>query len=282
MANSGIGKLDCFVAMPLTTPANYIDNLRDGHHFEHVLDHLFTPALTKLGYQVIAPKSRGAQLIHAEIIRNLEQADLVLCDLSSLNANVFFELGIRTSLDRPVALVKDRITERIPFDLSTINTHTYDESLTPWTLEDEIEQLVEYVKAVDTGTGSGNNLWRYFGLTKRATPAEIADNPTEAKLDLLLAEITTLRTQISDRQTEVREFASTSNSIDNRRVVAQWLADEIRKVTSKSPRFSLTWSDNAYTVTLSDMIAENIKQDIEMEALRHLGVRVRLIDDPWS
>src|SRR5437879_2097507 len=91
----------CFVAMPVTTPGNYAEKLGDTSHFPHVLEHLFTPALIKAGYRVIAPTSRGSQLIHAEIIKNLEQADLVLCDLSSLNANVFFELGIRTSLDRP-------------------------------------------------------------------------------------------------------------------------------------------------------------------------------------
>ena len=114
----------CFVAMPVTTPGNYAEKLRDTGHFLHVLDHLFSPALTKAGYRVMPPTSRGAQLIHAEIIRNLEQAYLVLCDLSGLNANVFFELGIRTSLDRSLVLVKDNMTERIPFDLNAINTHT--------------------------------------------------------------------------------------------------------------------------------------------------------------
>jgi hypothetical protein len=185
----------CFVAMPVTTPTIYVERLRDGGHFAHVLEHLFTPALIKAGYRVIDPTSRGAQLIHAEIIRNLEQSDLVLCDLSSLNANVFFELGIRTSLDRPVVLVKDGVTERIPFDLNAINTHTYDESLTPWTLASEIERLSEHIKAVEAGSGSGNDMWRYFGLTKRATPSEISGNPTEGKLDLVLAEITALRDQ---------------------------------------------------------------------------------------
>jgi hypothetical protein len=194
MADSGILKQPaCFVAMPVTTPSNYAEKLRDPSHFPHVLEHLFTPALSIAGYRVVAPTSRGAQLIHAEIIRNLEQADLVLCDLSSLNANVFFELGIRTSLNRPVALVKDQMTEQIPFDLSTINTHSYDQSLVPWTLTKEIEQLAEHVKAVDTAAGSSNDMWHYFGLTKRASPAEITGNPIEAKLDLLVAEITALK-----------------------------------------------------------------------------------------
>lgn len=31
----------CFVAMPVTTPVNYAEKLRDTSHFMHVLDHLF-------------------------------------------------------------------------------------------------------------------------------------------------------------------------------------------------------------------------------------------------
>jgi hypothetical protein len=181
----------CFVAMPVTTPASYAEDLRDSEHFGHVLAHLFTPALERAGYEVIPPKTLGAALIHAEIIKHLEQADLVLADLSSHNANVFFELGIRTSLDRPVVLVKDKRTTAIPFDLGTINVLTYDEALTPWTLEEEIRHLAEHVGSVPVDGDSGNAMWQYFGLTKRGDPAEAGS--LEEKVNLVLAEVTKLR-----------------------------------------------------------------------------------------
>jgi hypothetical protein len=181
----------CFVAMPVTTPASYADDLRDPDHFTHVLTYLFTPALERAGYKVIPPKMLGATLIHAEIIRHLEQADLVLADLSSHNSNVFFELGIRTSLDRPVVLVKDKRSAAIPFDLGTINVLTYDESLARWRLDEEVEHLAEHVSNVPTDSDSGNAMWKYFGLTKRGGPAEAGS--LEAKVNLLLAEVTKLR-----------------------------------------------------------------------------------------
>jgi len=187
----GSDRKTCFVAMPVTTPAPYADDLRDPDHFAHVLTHLFTPALEQAGYTAIPPKALGAALIHAEIIRNLEQADLVLADLSSHNANVFFELGIRTSLDRPVVLVKDARTATIPFDLGTINVLTYDESLAPWKLGEEIRRLAEHVSSVTADGGSGNAMWTYFGLTKRGGPAEAGD--LGSKVDLMLAELTKLR-----------------------------------------------------------------------------------------
>lgn len=194
MASPGQGpgsanQKSCFVVMPITTPSSYIEKYGDEEHFTHVLDHLFEPALAQTGYKVIPPTVAGSELIHAEIIRNLEQADLVLCDLSSLNANVFFELGIRTSLDRSVVLVKDNQTPAIPFDLTAVNVMTYDASLAPWALAKEIGRLAAHVESAMLTGDKGNAMWRHFGLTKRAQPTEGSDNPIETKLDILLEEL---------------------------------------------------------------------------------------------
>lgn len=188
-SDAGGSAKTCFVAMPITTPATYAEKLGDPEHFAHVLTHLFTPALQGAGLTVIAPAVIGAEMIHAEIIRNLEQADFVLCDLSDLNPNVLFELGIRTSLDRPVMLVRDNLTDKIPFDLNAINTTIYDSSLTPWSLTVEIPRLTSFIQGVVNSGNPGNPMWRYFGLTKRGTPSEAGDNPIEAKLDLLVREM---------------------------------------------------------------------------------------------
>jgi hypothetical protein len=183
----------CFVAMPISVPDEHIETYSDrGEHFSHVLNHLFTPAIKECGYDVIPPAASGSDLIHAEIIRNLEQADLVLCDISCLNPNVFFELGIRTALDRPAAIVKDNNTKRIPFDTGSINTYTYDASLTPWSLKTQVPSLSEHIRHSIERADGRNPLWRYFGLTQRASPAEIAD-PTQAKIDLILSTLTQLR-----------------------------------------------------------------------------------------
>jgi hypothetical protein len=181
----------CFVIMPVSTPLSYADDFKDTEHFAHVLAHLLEPALVRAGYDVIPPTMFGSALIHAEIIRHLETADLVLADLSSGNPNVYFELGVRTSLDRPVVLIKDHRTPSLPFDVGPINVLTYDESLTPWTLEKEIESLANHIGKVEVGSGSGNDMWKYFGLTKRGKPGEAG--PLDAKVDLLISEVAQLR-----------------------------------------------------------------------------------------
>jgi len=119
-------KKHCFIIMPITTPDNMVDQYEHSggkDHFKHVLDCLFVPAVKEAGYEPIPPTTKGSDIIHAGIIQNLETADLVLCDMSSLNPNVFFEFGIRTSLNKPVCVVKDDLTKKVPFDTGIINHH---------------------------------------------------------------------------------------------------------------------------------------------------------------
>lgn len=176
--------------MPVTTSALAESIYGDPDHFAHVLEHLFVPAVENAGYRAVRPTMSGSDLIHAEIIRNLESADLVLCDITSLNANVFFEFGIRTALDRSVAIVRDDRTDALPFDTSILNTHTYESTLAPWSLESQIDLLSNHLKVAASTSQGRNPLWQYFGLTQRADPgAEVGESPTDAKLELILREL---------------------------------------------------------------------------------------------
>jgi hypothetical protein len=180
-------KPTCFVAMPITTsPEAAALYGGDIDHFTHVLDYLLIPAIEKCGYTAIRPTSIGADIIHATIIKHLEEADLVLCDISTHNPNVFFELGIRTALDRPAALIRDNQTNKLPFDTSIINTHEYDSSLSAWTLGEQIAGLVKHIAATAGRVDDQNALWQHFGLTRRAEIPASSGDPNGAKLDLIL------------------------------------------------------------------------------------------------
>lgn len=194
MANSK-PKDKCFIIMPISTPKEVQDAYKgDPDHFTHVLEHLFTPALNNAGFDVIPPKSTGSDIIQAEIINQLSKAGLVLCDMSILNPNVFFEFGIRTALDKPVALVVDDKTQKIPFDTSIINFHRYDSSLDVWSLEEEINKLAEHAcKAYDKSTGR-NSLWKYFGVAQTGEFKPEASS-IDDKIDLLMREVATLKRQ---------------------------------------------------------------------------------------
>ena len=105
----------CFIIMPITTPEHMVPSYHnDRDHFQHVLEVLFPPAVEAAGYQMIPPNVDGSEVIQAEIAERLIYSDLVLCDISGFNPNVFVELGMRTALNKPVALVRDSLVERLP------------------------------------------------------------------------------------------------------------------------------------------------------------------------
>ncbi len=159
---------NCFIIMPITTPADRLQDYGDDEdHFEHVLEHLFIPSVKKAGFNPISPKTSGSEIIQAEIIKNLSDSDLVLCDMSILNPNVFFEFGIRTALDKPVSLVvDDKIKSKIPFDTSIIQYHKYDSSLKHWEMEKEIKELTKHIKKAYQNNANKNALWKYFGVSQ--------------------------------------------------------------------------------------------------------------------
>jgi len=183
----------CFIIMPISTPNEWVEAYKgDNHHFEHVLMHLFIPAIKNLGFNPISPKSTGSDVIHADIIKNLSTSDLVLCDMSMVNPNVFYEFGIRTALDKPVALVIDDITKKIPFDTSIINFHRYNSCLDPWILDEEIISLTDHIREAFEKSEHRNSLWKYFGVTQTGvfSPEDVS---LGEKIDYLIREISIMK-----------------------------------------------------------------------------------------
>lgn len=176
----------CFIIMPISTPGNvlqYYNN--DDAHFRNILEHLFIPVLEKIGYDVQKPMAEGSEIIHSRIIDNLFHADMVLCDISILNPNVFFELGIRTALNKKVCLVKDDVTGDIPFDTTFINVHSYSSSMPAWDSERQKDALEKHIIATKEQKNE-NALWSVFG-TRLDKVVEISDSSDD--------EIGLLRTQ---------------------------------------------------------------------------------------
>ena len=175
--------------MPITTPANMIETYGDPDHFNHVLEHLHIPAVEKAGYKAIEPEAKGADLIHGRIIGQLQKADLVLCDMSALNANVFFELGIRTAQNLPICLIKDNKTDHIPFDTSIINRHEYNCDMRAWVLDKEISKLAQHI--TDSSKHTENEIWKSFAVSIDIKPIE-SDNSTASKLDIVTKKLDSL------------------------------------------------------------------------------------------
>lgn len=210
----GDDKPTCFMAMPISMTPEHTTRYGDPKHWLHVMEELFEPAIRAAGFEPVKPVSTGAYMIHSQIVTNLEKADLVLCDLSAHNPNVFFELGVRTSLNLPIALVGEQ-DMKLPFDTSGINTHIYSPALHVWDLPGETEKLTRHPEESALSCKGKNPLWQQFGLTKRAQEAEVSESPTEAAMDLRLSHMGDLMAGMQVMSSQMRElFARSTASHD--------------------------------------------------------------------
>jgi hypothetical protein len=202
---NGTGTKTCFIAMPVATSKAHAEFFGDVEHWAHVLETLFAPAVEAAGFEVWRPVAKGSFLIHAEIVRQLAEADMVLCDMSEYNPNVFFELGVRTSVNKPVALVRCNDRDRIPFDVSGINTHSYDPSLKAWKHQAEVDALAQHLRDAETSCAGTNPLWRQFGMQLTATEPTSEGTKEEAMLSVMSDNIERLLEHLAQRPATGRE-----------------------------------------------------------------------------
>lgn len=117
-------KEECFVIMPISNQDGY-----ENGHFSRVYEDIFKPAIEKAGFKPFrVDDSKSSNVIHVNIIKRLIEAPMAICDLSTKNPNVMYELGIRQAFDKPVVLVGDNNPGEI-FDINGINTHQYSKGL---------------------------------------------------------------------------------------------------------------------------------------------------------
>ncbi|MBI1345135.1 hypothetical protein GC163_02485 [bacterium] len=121
-------------------------NPRPTSFFDEVFTSLLTPACNKADFGVETARKHGSDVIHHTIVKELDEADLVIADLTDHNPNVLFELGIRIALDKPVLLIRAMGTPPI-FDVDhMMRVFEYDPRLWKSTIDGDITGLSEHVK----------------------------------------------------------------------------------------------------------------------------------------
>ena len=189
-----MSKPECFVVMPISDPDGYAKG-----HFRRVFEDILAPACDAAGYQPVrADDVRATNLIHLDVLQRLLQAPLSLCDLSSRNPNVLFELGLRQAFDRPVVLVQESGTPPI-FDIAPIRYTEY----RPARLYNEVLEDQKRIASSITATVSAhqnnqgvNSLVKILGLTKPASLSDVEAADSDPALQIIRAELNELRLEV--------------------------------------------------------------------------------------
>ena len=120
-------QLTCFVVTGFGNKTDY--STGRVLNLDKTYEQLIRPACDKVKvncFRAIDANLTGS--IDSIMYRWIYEADIVIADLSTLNANVFYELGVRHA-QRPnttIIIAESVLMQRIPFDLSSFVIHQYE------------------------------------------------------------------------------------------------------------------------------------------------------------
>lgn len=181
---------NCFVLMPIADCDGY-----EKGHFAHVYDDIIKPAIDKTEYTAIrADEVKETNFIHLDILKKLIDAPIAVCDLSTRNPNVLFELGIRRAFDKPVVLIQEKGTPKI-FDIAPLRYLEYSKEMKYHEVLESQKKLQEAIEATKAAEGDSGNINSIVKLMALSSPA-IIPNLDNSNKEVLALDV--MRSQMND------------------------------------------------------------------------------------
>lgn len=128
----------CFVMMPFSAP------------FGDYYSLIYKPAIEKAGLKPVRADDDifSTGKIIDQIWKGINESKVLVAELTSRNANVFYELGLAHALNKPVVLVSSN-EDDVPFDLHHIRVIYYDKNDPFWgqkLLDKVAENVISAIK----------------------------------------------------------------------------------------------------------------------------------------
>ena len=125
----------CFVMMPFGDP------------FDSYYDKIYKPAIESLNFTVKRADSlfRPSPIIK-DIWEYINNSKILVADITQLNANVMYELGLSHAIAKPVIIISDTI-ENVPFDLRFLRILIYDTKKPDWS-EDLRNKIINSITEI--------------------------------------------------------------------------------------------------------------------------------------
>ncbi len=127
---------------------------------EPVYEKIIKPILTNAGFQCKRGDNKSESIsIIEKVIKLIEDADLIVCDLTGSNANVYYELGYAAALNKRTILLSQSIPSgQMPFDIRHLNITMYeDDKYSLLQLREDLSEIIGQISPfVDTPAKSLN------------------------------------------------------------------------------------------------------------------------------
>ena len=226
------------------------------------------------------------QNIIQDIIEGIYQADVIIADLTGLNANVFYELGLAHAMNKKVIIITQDLSE-LPFDIKSYRANEY--SLQFNKLPKLIEELKKLLAgAVDGSVRYGNPVSDYVpdyfekknvmedgtqgnkNEVKDEESAEmLGDDEDKGFLDYIAdveensvrmtAEITAISNEMNEMNVSVNAATNEINRVkaNGKNVEASFVRNTCRKLAEPVEAFAGKLKGHIYEVSKYWNIVEN-------------------------
>ncbi len=182
---------DCFVIMPIADPEGYAKG-----HFGYVYENIIRPSCTMAGFNAVrADEVKETNLIHLDLLKKLIEAPIAICDLSSRNPNVLFELGIRQAFDKPVVLIQEKDTPKI-FDIAPLRYLEYSQEMKyheVLTVQQKLKETIEATFAAGNDVTNVNSIVKLLALSSPASIPDLENGKESLALEVMQAELRNMR-----------------------------------------------------------------------------------------
>jgi O-acetyl-ADP-ribose deacetylase (regulator of RNase III) len=135
-------KNNCFAIMPYGKKKDVDGKEID---FDEIYDFIIKAAVEKLeGFECIRCDDIDEPgWIHKRMIQHIIEDRVAIVDTSTLNANVFYELGVRHALQKGVTVLIQREGTTWPFNIAGLNSIPY--TTNPRGVKEAIEAIVKFI-----------------------------------------------------------------------------------------------------------------------------------------
>lgn len=169
----------CFVLMPFGKKPDGDGSLID---FDRIYDELLHPAIADADLEPLrADEEAAGGIIHVAMFERLLLCPYAIADLTTANANVFYELGVRHAVRPHTTIPVFRTKSRLPFDVTYLRAIPYatDSSGTPAKAE-EVKALIQ-ARLRDAREAKADS--PVFQLIQDYTPPDVDHTKTDTFRD---------------------------------------------------------------------------------------------------
>jgi hypothetical protein len=98
--------------------------------FNTLYEEVIQPVCSEFGYQAVrGDETFTSGSVLDEIIQSIQDASVVIAEITPNNPNVFYEVGYAHALNKPTILLCDKTRDKLPFDVSGFRTLFYEDSI---------------------------------------------------------------------------------------------------------------------------------------------------------